>query len=401
MFSQTFKAFQYRDFRIMWIGACLSSIGTWMQQLAQSWLVYSLSGSPFYLGLDAFLGQVPIILFSLLGGVFADRANRRTLLIVSQLVQLSCAFLLAALFFFKVVKVWHILCLSFMVGMAQAFGGPAYSALIPTLVGAEELSNAIALNSIQFNLARVIGPMLGGIALRTLGATWCFGLNGVSYIAVIISLLMIRPKFKPVKTSESVVASMKQGISFIRRQEGMEPLIALALCMTIFGFPLIVFLPVFAKEVFKGDSSLYTVLLCFSGAGSVVGALIVASIAKRSKQGKTALILLIVLGILIAGFSLSKVVVLSTALIFLSGGALIGVFAMITSLVQAITPDGMRGRVMSVYNMAFRGGMPIGSLVAGSLIPIFSAPIVIACNGLMLVLLGCYFLFSHRRIAAL
>ncbi|PYT10933.1 MAG: MFS transporter, partial [Acidobacteria bacterium] len=168
MFSGVFKAFQYRDFRLMWMGACTSTIGTWMQTVAQSWLVYTLSQDPFYLGLDAFLGQVPIVLFSLVGGVIADRRSRKSMLLMSQYIQMTCAFTLATLSFFHVVKVWHILCLSFTVGVAQSFGGPAYSALIPTLVGIEDLRNALALNSIQFNLARVIGPVLAGITLAKL-----------------------------------------------------------------------------------------------------------------------------------------------------------------------------------------------------------------------------------------
>src|SRR3954452_15372109 len=178
----------------MWLGACASSIGTWMQIVAQSWLVYQLSNSSFYLGLDAFFGEIPVFLFSLFGGVLADRKNRRTLLIISQLIQLTCAFLLAVLVVTHLVRVRYIWCLSFTVGVAQSFGGPAYSALVPTLVEKEDLQNAIALNSIQFNLARVVGPALGGIALVKLGAMWCFLLNGFSFLAVIASLLMIRPQ---------------------------------------------------------------------------------------------------------------------------------------------------------------------------------------------------------------
>src|SRR5262249_1751326 len=171
----------------MWLGACVSTIGTWMQSTAQAWLIYDLSKDSFYLGLDTFLAQVPIILFSLVGGVVADRMNRRNLLLMSQYVQMTTAFILTALIYFNVVQVWHILCLSFVVGSAQAFGGPAYQALLPTLVGKEDIPNAIAMNSIQFNLARAIGPTLGGLALA-FGAAWCFGLNGLSFIAVIISL---------------------------------------------------------------------------------------------------------------------------------------------------------------------------------------------------------------------
>src|SRR5579875_1181420 len=225
--NRVFRAFRYPDFRLMWLGACTSSIGTWMQILAQSWLVYQLSNSSVYLGLDAFFGQIPIFLFSLFGGVFADRKSRRSLLLMSQWIQLACAFTLAALVGFGVVRVWHIWCLSFTVGLAQSFGGPAYSALLPTLVEKEDLQNAIALNSIQFNVARVLGPALGGLTLTNWGATWCFTLNGISFIAVIITLLMIRPRFVPQKTGESVIESMKQGIDFLRKKEGMISLMIL------------------------------------------------------------------------------------------------------------------------------------------------------------------------------
>ncbi len=263
----------------MWIGACTSSIGGWMQIVAQSWLVYTLSkDDPFYLGLDAFLGQAPIILFSLWGGVIADRQSRRRMLLISQYIQMVCAFILATLVYMNVVHVWHILCLSFIVGTAQSLGGPAYSALIPTLVEAKDLGNAIALNSIQFNLARVIGPTLAGVALAKLSATWCFGLNGVSFLAPIIVLYVIRVNFVPAKTHETMLLSMKQGIGFIRKKAGLDSLIVLAFSMTLFGFSLLTFLPVFAKEVFHGNATTYTRLLVCSGAGSVCGALTVASL---------------------------------------------------------------------------------------------------------------------------
>src|SRR6202044_321421 len=223
-FARIFRAFRYRDFRLMWLGACVSTIGTFVQQFAQSWLVYYLTKDPFYLGLDLFLGQLPIIMFSLFGGVFADRLDRRKMLLTSQYIQMTCAFLLAFLFFTHVVQVWHILALSFVVGLGQSFGGPAYSALLPALVGPEDLANAIAMNSIQFNLARILGPTLGGLTYTTLGATWCFTLNGFSYLAVIISLIVIKVKFVAPKTQTSVLTSMKEGITFIRDREGLTPL---------------------------------------------------------------------------------------------------------------------------------------------------------------------------------
>jgi predicted MFS family arabinose efflux permease len=398
---RTFKAFAYRDFRIMWIGACTSSVGTLMQTFAQAWLVFELSKSSFMLGLDSFLGNIPIVLFSLFGGVLADRTERQRLLLRSQYVQMACAFVLAGLFATGVVRIWHILTLSFIVGTAQSFGGPAYSALIPTLVKNEDLPNAIALNSIQFNAARVLGPSFGGVALTLLGASWCFGLNGVSFIAVIISLLIIHPHFVPSKSRESVFTSMREGFHFIIRQGTMEALIVLAFMMTLLAFPLIVFLPVFAKDVFNGGPNLYTIFLVCSGIGSICGALTVAALGKHRHMGRLVLLMLTGLGLLITGFSLSHRLILSCVLIFVSGALLLAVFTSIGSLVQLITPDNMRGRVLSVYNVAFRGGVPVGSLVVGALVKQFTAPVVLAWNGVLLTLLGLYFLLIHRKVATL
>lgn len=384
----------------MWIGACTSQVGTQMQVLAQSWLVFQLSNSSFMLGLDSFLGTIPIVLFSLVGGVFADRTERQKLLLGSQVVQMTCAFFLATLFATGVVHVWHILTLSFVVGTAQSFGGPAYQALIPSLVKPEDLPNAIALNSIQFNLARVIGPVLGALALA-IGAAWCFALNGISFIAVIITLLIIRPHFIPTKTGESVLSSMKVGFQFIRKQGAMVALIVLAFSMTLLAFPLVVFLPVFARDVYQGGPNVLATLLVCLGIGSICGALIVAGLGKYPRQGRAALLMLVALGVLITGFALSRSFILSCILLFLSGGTLLAVFTTVSSLVQMITGDQMRGRVMSVYNVAFRGGTPFGSLVVGALVKEFTAPRVVACNGVLLAILGLYFLLVNRKVVAL
>jgi len=400
LIERTFRAFQYRDFRVMWMGACTSSIGTWMQLVAQAWLVYRLSDSAVYLGLDTFCGQIPIFLFSLFGGVYADRKSRRNILIVSQFVQMTCAFTLAALVATGVVQVWQILCLSFIVGTAQSFGGPAYSALIPSLVGEEDLQNAIALNSIQFNVARVLGPVLGGFALDQLGADWCFGLNGLSFLAVIGSLLAIHVGYAPPKTKASVMASMKEGLVAVRTRSGMTGLIALAFWITLLSYPLTTFLPVFAKDIFHGGSMTFTMMLATYGGGSVAGALVVAS---RNQKGmaKNSLIVMVLLGVLIAAFALSRNLFFSIAVLFGAGIALIIVFAVNSSLVQIYVTDALRGRVMSVYNVAFRGGMPIGSLICGFLIKQTSAPVIIAANGVLLCFLAAYFLFVEKKVARL
>ena len=398
---RVFKAFHYRDFRLMFTGACISSIGTWMQNLAQAWLVLDISKSPFYLGLDAFLAGIPIFFFSLIGGVVADRVERRKVLLMSQYVQMSSAFILTALILVGAVRIWEILCLSFVVGLAQSFGGPAYAALIPSLVSKEDMPNAIALNSIQFNVARVLGPAIGGLALDNLGAVWCFGLNGLSFLAPILSLTILNTRYLPEKTGESIFASMKKGFKFIRHQGAMEGLIVLGFCVTALGIPMTTFLPWFAREVFRGGPGTFTLFLCASGSGAVAGALGVAFLGNIRNKGRLALTMLVVLGGGISGFALSQSVVLSCVLLFLSGISLMAVFTNVLSLVQLITANEMRGRVISIYNAAFRGGMPMGNLVTGWLVPVFTAPVVLAVNGLLLVLLGLYFLLVQRKVAAL
>lgn len=399
--GRVFKAFQYRDFRLMWFGACMSSIGTWMQIVAQSWLIYRLSHSAFLLALDQFLGGIPIFLFSLIGGVVADRAERRKILLGSQYVQMACATILTILIVTHHIHVWHMLTLSFVAGLAQAFGGPAYQALIPTLVDREDMPNAIALNSIQFNTAVTVGPALAGQALAKLGESWCFGLNALSFLAPVISLTIISARFVPEKTSESILTSLKQGIKFVRQQGSMEALIVLAFCMTALSMPLRTYIPVFVKDIFHRGPETFGNLLSLMGIGSIFGSLTVAGLGNIRNKGRFALTTLITLGIGIAGFSLSHSLPVSYSMLVLVGASMMAVFATVTSLVQLITTNEMRGRVMSVYNCAFRGGMPMGNLVSGWLVPIFTAPVVLGVNGFLLMVLAMYFLLIQRRVAAL
>jgi len=383
----------------MWIGACASTIGTFIQQFAQSWLVYDLTKNPFYLGLDLFLGQLPIILFSLVGGVFADRMDRRKMLLSSQYIQMTCAFILTALFLTHTVEVWHILSLSFVVGLGQSFGGPAYSALLPTLVTVDDLSNAIAMNSIQFNLARVIGPTLGGLAYATLGAAWCFALNGVSFLAVILSLRMIQVKFVPARSKETILKSMGEGIAFIRQREGLAPLVFLAFSTTLLGFSLPGFLPVIVRTVFHRGPQTYQLLLVCSGAGSIVGALIVAALERLKGQGHVALLTLLALGAAIAGFAMSRWLPLSCLLIFIVGVTIMASASLMLSLVQLIVSEQMRGRVMSVYNLAFRAGIPLGGLALGKLIPIVGITAALGGSGILLIAVTLIFLVVMRGVA--
>jgi predicted MFS family arabinose efflux permease len=399
--GRVFKAFQYRDFRLMWIGACTSSIGTWMQIVAQGWLIYRLTHNPRLLGIDQFLGGIPIFLFSLFTGVIADRVERRKILLGSQYAQMLSAAVLTVLVATGIVRVWEIFCLSFFSGTAQAFGAPAYSALIPTLVDREDMPNAIALNSIQFNVAVMVGPALGGLALARFGEKVCFGLNALSFVAPIISLSIIATRFIPAKTTDSMISSLKQGIQFARKQGSMEALIVLAFFMTFLGMPLRTYIPVYVKDIFQRGPQTYGNLLALMGLGSIIGSLIIAAAGNFKRKGFVAIAGLMVLGASITAFGLSTSIRLSGTVLVLVGASMMAVFATVNSLVQLITTNEMRGRVMSVYNFAFRGGMPMGNLLSGWLVPIFTAPVVLGVNGFLLVLVAAYFFLVQRRVAAL
>src|ERR1700726_5001302 len=333
---RVFKAFQYRDFRLMWFGACTSSIGTWMQIVAQGWVIYPLSPSAFLLALDQFLGGIPIFLFSLIGGVVAGRVERRKVLLASQYVQMVTAALLTILVATGTVHVWHILCLSFISGFAQAFGGPAYQALITTLVEKEDMPNAIALNSMQFNVAVMVGPALAGQTLAKLGEKWCFGLNALSFLAPIISLSMISARFLPLKTTESMFTSLKQGIQFARQQVSMEALIVLAFCMTALGMPMRTYIPVFVKDIFHRGPETYGNLLALMGLGSIIGSLAIAGAGNMRKKGLVALGSLTCLGAGIFSFPISKSLPFSSVILVLVGASMMAVFATVNSLVQLI-----------------------------------------------------------------
>jgi MFS family permease len=405
--GRTLAAFTYRDFRVQWFGACTSSVGTWVQLTAQNWMVLSLTGSVFFLGLDSFLQQLPIMLFTLVGGVLADRRDRRRTLLGSQYVQMATATVLALLVYFDLVTITYILILSFTTGLAQAFGGPAYQSLVPSLVDKKDLPNAVALNSIQFNIARVLGPLLFAATL-SIAAGWgfgdqqsmavCFALNAVSFLVVINTLMALRVKHIPPAQTRSMRDELRGGISYVRQRGELVALIILAATTTFLGFAVLTFLPVFTKSVFQGDARTYSHLLAFSGAGSVVGALVVAWLGKFKRMGLTALLMQALYGMFILAFALSRTLWLSDSLLFLTGAALMVVFSTVTSLVQLIAPNEMRGRVMSIYMVAFRGGMPLGSLASGWAATYISAPLVLQINGVLLVLVAVYFLIRSHGI---
>jgi MFS family permease len=405
--QRMFSAFTYRDFRVQWFGACTSSIGTWTQSAAQNWMVLELTRSAGYLGLDAFLQQLPIMLFTLVGGVLADRRDRRRTLLTSQYIQMTTATILALLVFFRVVQIWHILVLSFMTGLAQAFGGPAYQALIPSLVDKKDLPNAVAFNAIQVNVARVLGPIvfsatIGAFAIwgfsDVQGMAACFAVNALSFLVVVYTLMSLHVKHIPATGVQRMRDEMRTGLMYVRNQGSLVALTVLAAATTFLGFAVLTFLPIFAQDVFHQGANTYSHLLAFSGAGSIVGALVVAWLGKFKRMGLTTLLVQIVYGLVMLAFAASTTVWISEALLFIAGAAMMVVFSTVTSLVQLIAPNEMRGRVMSIYMLAFRGGMPLGSLVSGYLATFIGAPTVISINGVLLVVVALYFLVRSHGV---
>lgn len=391
-------ALTYRDFRVLWLGACTSSIGTWMQRVAQSWLVLELTDSAWYLALDSFVGEIPLLLFTLIGGVVADRRDRRRLLLMSQVIQMGSAFTLALLVALGHVTIWYILALSFMSGTAQAFGGPAYQSLIPSLVPTRQLPNAIALNSIQFNIARVIGPLLAGSALHIFGMVSCFTLNGISFLFVIGALLSLHVKHVPTGGNRHMLEALGGGLTYVKRDGRLVALIVLAFSTTFLGIPLLTFLPLIARNVFHEGVGQYSEMMAFSGIGAVAGALVVAWLGRFPNMGLTALLIQAVFGIVIVAFAMSRVHWLSYGLLLITGATLVMSTSLVASLVQLTAPNELRGRVMSIYLVAFRGGMPLGSLVSGKVADLTSAPAALAIDGVLLTLVAVYFLVRSHGV---
>jgi MFS family permease len=382
-------ALTHRNFRIVWFAALGSTIGTWMQNFAQSWLVFDLTRSNFYKGVDDFLAQLPIVLFMLIGGVIADRHDRRKLLTGSQYVQAFSAFALAALIFWHHVTIWHIFALSFVTGCGQAFGGPAYQSMIPSLVPRRDLPNAIALNSTQFNLSRVLGPVAGNLVLVGIGAAACFALNGLSFFIVVIALASLRlPPHMPSTTHRAIGEDLKSGLSYMARSRLMLTLTVLVFVSTFLVMPILTLMPAFATNVLVNGpgtpATRLSMLMACQGLGAIVGALVVGSLGRFRHMGLALLGVQAVQGLLIAAFAASQTFALSLVLLFIGGIFFMAVFSISFSIVQLTVPDELRGRVVSIYMVALRSGWPLGGLLAGRLADSFGAPRVMIVNALLL-----------------
>ncbi len=394
-----FSALHYPDFRLLWIGAFTSTTGTWMQTVAQGWVVLQMTNSAFLLGVDGFLATGPMLLFSLFGGVVADRVERRKIMLWSQYTQMTFAFMLAGLIFLGQVKVWHIFLFSFLTGSAQSFSGPAYISLLPLLVKRKDVPNAIAMNSMQFNLARVVGPVLAGFAFAAWGAAICFLLNGVSFVAVILALMASRtPSINQKEDRGSIMEDMRAGFAFVRERRTLLLLTFLAFSATFLGMPMVTFMPVVARSIFHLNATGYAWMMAVYGLGSVAGALMVAATTHTKRKGSLALILQLGFAVLIIAFALARSLPLSLVIAFFAGACIVGVVSLYSSLVQLTSTDAMRGRVMSIFMLAFRGGMPLGNLIAGFVAHRYSITLALAVNGSILAVVALAFILRGTNL---
>ncbi|HEX6466344.1 MAG TPA: MFS transporter [Terriglobales bacterium] len=378
-------ALRHRDFRYFWTGNFLSNIGTWMQNVAQGWLVLKLSNSPFWLGMIGFASSAPMLIFTLFGGVIADRVNKRRLLIWTQSAMMVFAFIMAALVYMKVIAIWQLVVLVFLTGVAMALNTPSYQALVPMLVPGEDLANAIALNSAQFNMSRVLGPTLGGFAMAWIGIAGNFFLNALSFLAVIIALMQIHYPEEPRRRESSMWETLLEGFRYSFSFPEMRDLVILISATSLLAVPYITFIPLFARDILHVGERGLGLLMAWSGMGAFLGAATIAYFGRARRRGKTVIISGCVFFASVVLFCVSTRFWISGLLQAISGYSMIVMVANINTLLQELSTDEMRGRVMGIYATAFLGFAPIGSLLAGSFGNLLSAPLAIAAMNVLAI----------------
>lgn len=382
-----FRAFRHRNYRLFFFGQLVSLSGTWMQSVAQSWLVYKLTGSPVLLGLVGFSGQIPVFLIAPFGGAVADKYDRRRILIFTQTTAMILAFVLAALALTDLIQVWHIFVISALLGIANAFDIPTRQAFVTDMVGKEDLINAIALNSSMFNGARIVGPAIAGLLVAGVGEGWAFAGNAASYIAVIAGLLLMTIKCeKRPKVGGSAIANIIEGFSFVARTAPVRALLLLLGFVSLIGAPYAVLMPIFADQILSGGASGLGILMGASGVGALAGAISLALRKSIKGLGLWVALSSAGFGVSLILFSLSSAFWLSALLLVPVGFCMMIQMASSNTLVQSMVPDNLRGRVMAVYSMMFMGMAPFGALLAGSLAERLGAPLTVRIGGAVCIL---------------
>jgi MFS family permease len=384
---RAFSSFKHRNYQLWFGGQLVSVIGTWMQSIAQGWLVYQISHSEFALGLVSFAAAIPVLFITPWGGVIVDVVPRRTLLVITQTVTMILAFVLAALAFTNTVQVWHIMVLAVILGIVNSFDAPARQAIVVDLVGREDMTNAIALNSMMFNGARVVGPALGGFLLAWLGSAWCFTVNGISFLAVIAGLLAMRmPARAMTPRIEHPLRRFGEGLAYARAHRDILGLLVLAAVMSTFGMAYSALLPAFVDKVLHTNASGYGAINALIGVGALSGAFLMAVNDFYGKRGRILLVANLVYPLVLALFAYNGNFPLALLLAFGLGFGFMLQGNNMNSLLQLRVDDAMRGRVMSLYTLSFFGLSPFGSLLAGLLGEWLPLSLAITINaGIMLV----------------
>ena len=381
--GQTFTALRYPNYRLWFMGQLVSLVGTWMQTTAQGYLIFELTHSPAYLGYVGFAAGLPSWLFMLYGGVVADRVSRRNLLVVTQAVMMALAFLLAALVFTELVQPWHIVALALALGTANAFDAPARVSFLVELVPQEDVTNAVALNGTMFNSATAVGPAVAGVTYAALGPAWCFALNGLSFVAVITALVLMKLSRRPAPPNRGrTLEELKAGFGFVASNSTLLTLIFLAGTASLFGMAFVTLLPAWAVTVLGGDATTNGLLQSARGVGALVAALFIASRGRFQFKGRLLTLGSFVYPVCLLAYSFTSTLPLALLALVVAGWGLISMLNLSNAFVQTLVPDHLRGRVASIYTLTLFGLMPIGALLAGSLADALGAPSTVRLTAL-------------------
>ncbi len=382
---ETFRAMRHRNYRLFWTGVFTSNIGNWIQNVAQGYLVYQLTNSPFMVGLVSFANSLPILLFSLAGGLLADRLEKRKVLLLTQSVMMACILIMSLLTFGAMINIWHIIALSSIIGTATAFNAPSYMSLTSELVGREDLTNAIALNSTQFNLSRLIGPTIAVLLAAAVGLAGCFLVNGLSYLAVIASLLILRipAVAKPKLATGSALANLREGFSYLRQHPDLLTLVGMAGMLTIFAFPYAALMPVMARDVLHQGIGGQGWLMTSMGVGATAGALTLARMSDYPNKGRLAVLGFFTFSVALFAFSQSQEMWFSMLALVVQGGGMITFMANGNTILQSTVPGELRGRVLSIWTLCNMGLVPFGSIQAGAVAENFGAPAALGVGAIV------------------
>ncbi len=384
-------ALRNRDFRLFWLGQLVSLSGTWMQSVAQGWLVYSLTKSAFYLGLVAACGTFPILLFTLAGGIVADRFRKRNLLLITQALSIIPSVALAILTDIGIITVWQVALFAVVLGTVNAFDMPARQSFIVEMVGKENLTNAIALNSAAFHGARMVGPVIAGVTIAYAGLPACFYLNALSFVAVIISLSRIRARGKIRDKSSGMMKDLADGLLYIRRHSPVFQVIVLVAIFSLLGMPFITLLPIFAAEIFGQGPEGFGIMVGATGAGALLAALSLAFREDIEDKTKFMAVSALCFSVLLFLFSFMKLFSIAIGILVFIGWSLVSFFAVANSHIQLSVPDDLRGRAMSVYTFVFLGTAPIGNSIVGAAANEFGAALTVSAVAVVCLITALFF----------